>query len=218
MNRVRWGEGTSHDDLKREFEPFVERLGYRFNTDADFVEMVLDGVLANLEREGDVFCPCRIRSGEMVKDLQIICPCIPFHRDEFAALGKCWCGLFVKFDGSDDAELMGSVPELVSGTPVEVPIVLLCDLPAGAVRRFKVGRTQLAVARVQDDVFALSGVCRHAGGQLGEGFLDGRTLMCPSHGWRYDVVDGTTDHPDSDVRVYPVRVVDGVVLVTIPLP
>lgn len=215
--RIRWPEGTDATALVREFGPFVERLGYRFNSDASFVSDVLSGVLTNLEREGDTFCPCRIRTGEMVKDLEIVCPCIPFHRDEFAALGKCWCGLFVLEGTADDSALMGSVPALVPGADVRVPVVRLDDLCPGTVRRVQVGRTRLAVARVEDEVFALSGVCRHAGGQLGEGYLDGDRLMCPSHGWRYDVRSGTTDHPDSDVRTFPVDVEDGMVFVTVPL-
>lgn len=217
LNRRRWGDEVTAEDLVADFAPFVERLGYRFNSDSDFVADVLEGVMTNLDREGDTYCPCRLRTGDMLKDNEIICPCIPFNREQFAALGKCWCGLFVRFDSVDDAALLGSVPEFEKGTEVQVPVVLLNDLPDNAVRRVKVGRKQIALARLGEEVFALSGVCRHAGGQLGEGFLDGRQLVCPSHGWRYDVVEGTTDHPDSDVRTYPVEIRDDVVLVTVAI-
>jgi nitrite reductase/ring-hydroxylating ferredoxin subunit len=66
-------------------------------------------------------------------------------------------------------------------------------------------------------VFALSNLCRHAFGPLSEGFTDGFYLMCPWHGWRYDVRDGSTDHPNADVSTYPVTVRDGLVLVSVPL-
>ncbi|MDO8964597.1 MAG: Rieske 2Fe-2S domain-containing protein, partial [Coriobacteriia bacterium] len=49
-------------------------------------------------------------------------------------------------------------------------------------------------------------VCRHAFAPLSEGFTEGYFVMCPWHGWRYDVRDGTTDHPGADVRTYPVTV------------
>ena len=81
----------------------------------------------------------------------------------------------------------------------------------------KVGKNDIALARVGDDVYALSNVCRHAFGPLAEGFVDGYALLCPWHGWRYDVRDGTTDHPNADVRTYPVTVRDGEVFVSVTI-
>jgi nitrite reductase (NADH) small subunit len=68
---------------------------------------------------------------------------------------------------------------------------------------------------VDGEFFALSNLCRHAFAPLSEGFMDGHTVMCPWHGWRYDVRDGTTDHPNADVKVYDVFVRDGEVFVTV---
>ena len=64
-------------------------------------------------------------------------------------------------------------------------------------------------------MFALSNVCRHAFAPLAEGFVDGYQLVCPWHGWRYDVRDGTTDHPNADVRTFPVTIRDGEVFVSV---
>ena len=87
--------GTTIDDLKAYMGPFAERLGYKFNTETDFVDEVLQSELEILDRDGDVYCPCRVRTGDPKEDAQIVCPCIPFYRDEFAAIRKCWCGLFI---------------------------------------------------------------------------------------------------------------------------
>jgi nitrite reductase/ring-hydroxylating ferredoxin subunit len=70
---------------------------------------------------------------------------------------------------------------------------------------------------VGDEVFALSNLCRHAFGPLSDGFVDGYSLVCPWHGWRYDVRDGATDHPNADVSTFPARVRDGEILITVPL-
>ncbi len=211
--RRRFPEGTTIEDLKAFMAPFVERLGYRFNTDEAFVDEVLASELVILERDGDLYCPCRVRTGDPKEDVAIICPCIPFHRDAFAAMRKCWCGLFILYDVEDGAELAGVI-EVPSG-PVAVPVLTVDDLPPGQIRHVKIGKRDIAVARVGDEFFALSNVCRHAFAPLSEGFMDGHVVMCPWHGWRYDVRDGTTDHPDADVRTYPTAVRDGVVFVTV---
>lgn len=216
MRRV-FAEGTTIDDLKAYMGPFAERLGYKFNTETEFVDEVLESELVVLERDGDVYCPCRVRTGDPKEDLKIVCPCIPFFRDEFAAMRKCWCGLFIRKDVEDGAELIGVIEQPEPGAAVEVPVCLLADLPPGTARRVKVGKNDIAVVRVGDEVYALSNVCRHAFAPLAEGFVDGHIIACPWHGWRYDVRDGTTDHPNADVRTFPVTVRDGEVLVTVPL-
>ena len=209
--------GTTIEDLKEYMGPFVERLGYKFNTETEFVDEVLISELEILDRDGDVYCPCRIRSGNPKEDAQIVCPCIPFFRDEFAAISKCWCGLFIRADVEDGADLIGVVEEVEPGTPVEVFVSRFEDLGAGVPRHVKIGKRDIAVVRVGDEVFALSNLCRHAFGPLSEGFADGYFLMCPWHGWRYDVRDGTTDHPNADVTTFPVIVRDDLVYVSVPL-
>jgi len=178
---------------------------------------VLTSEIEILESDGDVYCPCRVRTGDPKEDLTIVCPCIPFYRDQFAALGKCWCGLFIRTDIQDGGDLIGVIEEPEAGTPIDVPVFRIDDLPPGTARHVKVGKNDIVVARAGDDVYALSNICRHAFGPLAEGFVDGHWLVCPWHGWRYDVRTGSTDHPGADVRTYPVQVRSGEVIVTVPL-
>lgn len=215
--RPRFSAGTTIDDLKAYMGPFAESLGYRFNTEAEFTDEVLTSEIEILGQTGDVYCPCRIRTGDPKEDVRIICPCIPFYRDQFAAIRKCWCGLFIRFDVADGSELVGVIEMPDPGTVIEVPLVRAEDMPPGSVRHIKVGKRDIALARVGDQFFALSNVCRHAFAPLAEGTLDGYELVCPWHGWRYDVRTGTTDHPDADVATYEVRERDGYVLLAFPL-
>ena len=209
--------GTTIDDLKTYMEPFAGRLGYKFNTETEFVDEVLQSEIEILERDGDVYCPCRVRTGDPKEDLRIVCPCIPFYRDQFAALRKCWCGLFILHDVEDGAELLGVIEEPEPGSVVEVPAFRSEDLPRGTARHIKVGKNDIALARVGDDVYALSNVCRHAFAPLAEGYVDEHHLVCPWHGWRYDVRDGTTDHPNADVRTFPVTERDGFIYVSVTM-
>jgi len=210
-------EGATIEDLKAAMEPFARHLGYKFNTETDFVDEVLQSELEILDSDGDIYCPCRVRTGDPKQDAQIVCPCIPFYRDEFAAIRKCWCGLFILDDVEDGADLIGVIDEVPAGTPVDVPVALLSDFAPGTTRHVKIGKREIAVVRVADEVFALSNVCRHAFGPLGEGFVDGHHVMCAWHGWSYDVRDGSTDHPNADVTTFPAYVRDGIVFVSVPL-
>ena len=209
--------GTTIDDLKAHMSPFAAHLGYKFNTEADFVADVLESELALLDRDGDLYCPCRMRTGDPKEDLKIVCPCIPFYADQFAAMRKCWCGLFIRTDVEDGAELIGVIEEPAVGTSVDVPVARMFDFAPGSARHVKIGKRDITVVRVGDEVFALSNLCRHAFGPLSDGFVDGYWLVCPWHGWRYDVRTGATDHPNASVSTLPAMVRDGEVLVTVAL-
>ena len=211
--RRRFPEGTTAEDLKAFMAPFVARLGYKFNTDEEFVGMVLDSELEILEQTGDIYCPCRIRTGDPREDARIVCPCIPFFRDQFAGMRKCWCGLFIRTDVEDGSALLGVVEEPQG--PIDVPVARVDDMRDGEARHVTIGKRDVAVFRVHGEFFALSNICRHAFAPLAEGWMDGHVVMCPWHGWRYDVRDGTTDHPDADVKVYEVAVRDGEVFVSV---
>jgi nitrite reductase/ring-hydroxylating ferredoxin subunit len=51
---------------------------------------------------------------------------------------------------------------------------------------------------------------------LGEGELDGKTVICPWHGWRYDVTTGANELvPDLPTNSYEVKVEGEDVLVNL---
>jgi nitrite reductase/ring-hydroxylating ferredoxin subunit len=60
-------------------------------------------------------------------------------------------------------------------------------------------------ARVEGTVYALSGSCAHMACPLSLGTLDGYTLMCACHDWRFDVRTGQfLDAPEIGVPTYGV--------------
>ena len=78
---------------------------------------------------------------------------------------------------------------------------------------------RIAVFRDGERVFALSNVCPHQNGPLGEGRIIDGCVTCPWHGWQYRPNDGRSPPPfDEQVATYPVRIEAGRVLVgTTPL-
>lgn len=210
--RPRFEPGTTVADLRAYMAPFVATLGYKFNTDEEFVQLVLDSEIEVLGRDGDVFCPCRVRTGVYAEDVRIVCPCIPFYLDDFSAMRKCWCGLFIRTDVEDGSELHGVIQRPPG--PVEVRVAAEDELRVGEAKRVTIGKRRVALFHTESGWHAMSDVCRHWGGPMSEGPVQGEFAVCPWHGWRYDVRTGTTDHPNADVKVYPVTVRDGEVFVT----
>ncbi len=55
--------------------------------------------------------------------------------------------------------------------------------------------------------YACSPVCPHEDGPLAEGWLEGGAVVCPWHGYDFDLTSGACRvAPDFSVKVYPVRV------------
>jgi nitrite reductase/ring-hydroxylating ferredoxin subunit/DMSO/TMAO reductase YedYZ heme-binding membrane subunit len=86
----------------------------------------------------------------------------------------------------------------------------LATIPDDRARVFTIGGERVAVFRQQNKVSALSNVCRHQNGPLGEGRIVNGCVTCPWHGYQYDPDTGMPPPPFNDkVNVFPVRVIDG---------
>lgn len=74
-------------------EAYAKEHNLRLNSDRAQLRNVLRGLVRNKARFGEQYCPCRIRSGDVEKDRDIICPCI-YHKQEIEQEGHCHCNLF----------------------------------------------------------------------------------------------------------------------------
>jgi nitrite reductase/ring-hydroxylating ferredoxin subunit/multimeric flavodoxin WrbA len=63
-------------------------------------------------------------------------------------------------------------------------------LRATPLQQLTVGRTKLALSYRDGEFAAISGVCNHAGGPLGDGTLEGDYVVCPWHGWKFHRLTG----------------------------
>jgi nitrite reductase/ring-hydroxylating ferredoxin subunit/multimeric flavodoxin WrbA len=54
----------------------------------------------------------------------------------------------------------------------------------------KAGRTMIALTYRDGEFSAVSGLCNHVGGPLGEGRLDGDYIVCPWHNWKFHCKTG----------------------------
>jgi nitrite reductase (NADH) small subunit len=80
------------------------------------------------------------------------------------------------------------------------------EIPDGSGKTVEVGGRKIALFNAGGQFYAIDNSCRHRGGPLGEGDLMGTTVVCPWHGWEYDVTNGQSlDDPGVKVGCFAVR-------------
>ena len=118
------------------------------------------------------------------------------------------------------------------GSTTERAVALpLAELPPGTSTTVKAFGTTVAVFNVEGQVFALSNHCPHHGGPLCHGRIsgavlpsqpyeyrygrEGRVLICPWHGWEFDIESGRTIFdPAVRVKIYEARIEEGEIVLT----
>jgi nitrite reductase (NADH) small subunit len=112
-----------------------------------------------------------------------------------------------------------SVTELIQSPPrtaKAVAVGRVDDIPLGEGRAFVVDGVQLAVFRLRDgSLHATQAACPHAGGPLADGQTDVNVLVCPLHLYAYRWSDGASTSGAAPIRLFPVREVDGNVVVEV---
>ena len=90
------------------------------------------------------------------------------------------------------------------------------SLPPGHGRTVSASGAQIALYNLDGQFYAIDDVCPHAGGQLGEGTLANGSVVCPLHGWSFDLKTGICPtRPDRPVKTFPTRVWEGQVQVEV---
>lgn len=98
-----------------------------------------------------------------------------------------------------------------------VKVATLAEIPPGQGKVVSVEGLDVALFNASGTVHAIDNACKHRGGALGEGELDGTIVTCPLHGWTYDVSSGECfDDPDGNVACFPIKLEGDDVLVEIP--
>jgi nitrite reductase (NADH) small subunit len=83
----------------------------------------------------------------------------------------------------------------------------LAKLRSGVPMKALVEGRAIAVFALGDDVIATNGRCPHAKGPLHEGEIEGEKLICPWHGWTYNLRTGACDEdPDLTLERFEVSI------------
>jgi nitrite reductase/ring-hydroxylating ferredoxin subunit len=107
------------------------------------------------------------------------------------------------------------------------------EIPPGGRKIVRVAGREVGVFNLDGTLYALKNVCAHQGARVCLGKivgtalpsdvyeyrygLEGRILRCPWHEWEYDIATGQGVYdPNVKIVSFPVEVVDGEVVVTVP--
>ncbi len=91
------------------------------------------------------------------------------------------------------------------------------ELRRRPLQQVKIGRTAIALSYQNGRFGAISGVCNHAAGPLGDGHLDAEFVVCPWHHWKFHRVEGHGEPGFEEDRVpkHEVKEEDGRLFVSL---
>ncbi len=115
------------------------------------------------------------------------------------------------------AKTQGS-PAAASADTVWVTVAELAQLNNRQMLAVECSGHQLALFKLGETFHAIEDRCSHRQARLSEGRLEGNQIICPLHGGRFDIRDGTPKCLPAKVAVacYEVRIVDKQLQVALP--
>ncbi len=92
------------------------------------------------------------------------------------------------------------------------------ELPNGERLFLQIDTEPIVLFNIAGQIFAIADRCSHDDGPLGEGDLEGYTIVCPRHGAEFDVRTGKVLQMPAvvDIPAYPVRVREGMIWIGLP--
>lgn len=91
------------------------------------------------------------------------------------------------------------------------------NFPLREGRPVSLGGLEIAIFNLGDRFVTIENKCPHQGGPLCDGIVAGTAVVCPLHGWRFDLDTGAATRASLPVcvTIFPTRVEDGIVQVNV---
>jgi nitrite reductase (NADH) small subunit len=91
------------------------------------------------------------------------------------------------------------------------------NIPPLEGRSVSISGQDVAIFNLNGRFVTIENRCPHKGGPLCDGIVSGTTVVCPLHGWRFDLETGLAVRASlpACVTTFPTRVEDGIILVDI---
>ncbi len=99
-----------------------------------------------------------------------------------------------------------ALPESVKPTAESAPtrpMIRPQEIAEGAAKLFRAKGEEMAVFKSNGQLYGIQNICPHEGGQLCNGWIEGGEVVCPLHGYKFDLKTGacSTD-PKLKVKVF----------------
>ena len=97
------------------------------------------------------------------------------------------------------------------------PITRAENIPQREGRAVHVAGMELAIFNLGDRFMTIDNRCPHRGGPLCDGITTDMAVVCPLHGWKFDLQTGLAIRAAEPacVATFPTRVENGIVLVDV---
>jgi ferredoxin-thioredoxin reductase catalytic chain len=102
------------EQVRKRSEADAKTFGYYLTPQTDLLQMFIEGLKTNEDRYGYPSCPCRLATGNLEIDRDIICPC-DYRDPDVAQYGACYCRLYVNKAVFESQNL----PEVPERRPLE---------------------------------------------------------------------------------------------------
>ncbi|WKZ68695.1 MAG: Rieske 2Fe-2S domain-containing protein [Melioribacteraceae bacterium] len=90
------------------------------------------------------------------------------------------------------------------------------DLKEKVGKRFFIYDIEVAVFKVDGKIYALNNICPHQHSALiYDGFIEDCKVICPAHGWEFNLSDGKMDNNRKGLDSYEVKIIDDYVYVKV---
>src|SRR6266851_7930809 len=99
-----------------------------------------------------------------------------------------------------------AAPPSERASPPPVSTIRPDEIAEGSGKTITVSGTEIAVFKCEGQLYATQNWCPHAGSALAAGALDGGTVVCPAHGYRFDLRTGACA-TDAQLRLKTYRLV-----------
>ena len=97
-----------------------------------------------------------------------------------------------------------------------VPSIKESELQEGQMKPVRVKGRPILLVRQDREVFGVSNRCPHAGCSFEGGILTGYLVMCPCHGWKFDVRNGQYQEiPQVKLVCYRCKIENGKIYIEI---
>jgi nitrite reductase (NADH) small subunit len=83
----------------------------------------------------------------------------------------------------------------MSGRSEWLRVAYCADIPLREGREVVLGNRSIAVFNLGEEFLAVDNRCPHRGGPLADGIVTGGSVVCPLHGWKIDLRNGSVQRP-----------------------
>lgn len=83
-------------------------------------------------------------------------------------------------------------------------------------KRFLINNVEIAVFKVEGVIYALSNICPHQhSATIFDGFIEDGCVVCPAHGWKFDLKTGYIASKRKGLNSFPVKIINGSIFIKV---